>query len=151
MLHTLHPGDPLHHGACNTSELLQLNSPISPKPPQSEDSNGVSRHRLVPISPTFYISHFQMITGFRLQSNWNTLLKRVNGAAIDTPCRQWIPIVNHENMQSIFYDSEVRRNLVVEWSDPYSRLTRERGKPCVTRPTGPRTAAAFTITTVPAS
>ena len=35
MLHTLHPADPLHHGACNTSELLQLNSPISPKPPQS--------------------------------------------------------------------------------------------------------------------
>ena len=28
-----------------------------------EDSDSVSRQRLVPISPTFYISHFQMITG----------------------------------------------------------------------------------------
>ena len=43
-----------------------------------EDSDGVSRHR--PTSPTFYISHFQMITGFRLQSNWNILLKCVNCA-----------------------------------------------------------------------
>jgi len=34
-----------------------------------EDSDGVSRHRLVPISPTFYISHFRMITGFRLRLN----------------------------------------------------------------------------------
>jgi len=47
-----------------------------------EDSDGVSSHRLMPISPTFYISHFQMITGFRLQSNWNMLLKCVNGAAV---------------------------------------------------------------------
>ena len=34
-----------------------------------EDSDGVSRHRLVPISPTFYMSRFQMITGFRLRLN----------------------------------------------------------------------------------
>ena len=32
-----------------------------------EDSDGVSKQRLVPISPTFYTSHIQMITGFRLQ------------------------------------------------------------------------------------
>ena len=31
-----------------------------------EDSDGGSRHRLVPISPTFYTSRLQMITGFRL-------------------------------------------------------------------------------------
>ena len=49
-----------------------------------EDSDGVSRHRLVPTSPTFYMSRFQMITGFRLRLNWNLLLKCVNGAAIDT-------------------------------------------------------------------
>jgi len=52
-----------------------------------EDSDGVSRHRLVPILPTFYISDFQMITGFRLRLNWNMLLKCVSGAAIDTLCR----------------------------------------------------------------
>ena len=51
-----------------------------------EGNDGVSRHRLVPISPTCYILHFQMTTGFRLQSNRNMLLKCVNGAAVGTLC-----------------------------------------------------------------
>ena len=59
-------------------------SPNSRNHHSPEDSDGVSRHRLVPISPTFYISHSQMITGSRLRLNWNMLLKCV---AIDTQCR----------------------------------------------------------------
>jgi len=43
-----------------------------------EDSGGVSKHRLVPISPTFYISYCQMIIGFWLRLNWNMLLKCAN-------------------------------------------------------------------------
>jgi len=63
-----------------------------------EDSEGVSSHRLVPILPTFYISHFQMITGFRLRLNWNVLLKCVNNLMVHllTHCadNEFQPLVN---------------------------------------------------------
>ena len=57
-----------------------------------DDHGGIRKHRLMPISPTFYnIIYYR----WWLDSSSKWTEQSVNGAAVNTLCGYWIPIVNY--------------------------------------------------------